>query len=83
VNFVHRKLEDWKGLAQYQGHGWLYRGHRCLSWNLETSIERYFKREKVVEKARTERSINREFSAPSTISLLIVPVIPPKWSGSP
>lgn len=55
---------DWKEIGLYQDDTSIYRGHRCASWPLETSLERACKRlydgslENIVE---MERTLSREF----------------------
>ncbi len=56
-------VDSWNDLHSHVKDGWLYRGHRHFDWPLETSLERYCKRQDVgsTDIPRLERLIVREF----------------------
>src|SRR6266568_5424615 len=51
-----------KDLDNFAAHhkGWLFRGHRCAEWKLETSLERTSRRCGISE-VKYERAVWREF----------------------
>lgn len=61
--FARKTLDTWGQLRRHAKHGWVYRGHRCIEWALETSLDRYFKRQRVAknQRATTEQLLIREF----------------------
>ena len=56
-------ISSWNEIHGHVKDGWLYRGHRHFDWPLETSLERYCKRQNVRSHdiSRLERLVVREF----------------------
>jgi FRG domain len=63
VPFRTVTVNSWNEIHGHVKDNWLYRGHRHFHWNLETSLERYCKRQNVASNdiPRLERLIIREF----------------------
>jgi hypothetical protein len=63
VPFQTVTVNSWNEIHGHVKDGWLYRGHRHFDWPLETSLERYCKRQNVQPSdiPRLERLIVREF----------------------
>jgi hypothetical protein len=63
MQFVTETLTSWNEIHGYAKQGWLYRGQRRASWDLQTSIERCCDRQKVpaAQRVAVEAELFREF----------------------
>lgn len=61
--FTTRTLARWADIREHARSGWLYRGHRCIDWKLESSLERYCERQKIEadKRSEVEQLLVREF----------------------
>ncbi len=58
-----KRLSKWNDIERYRRHGWLYRGHENIKWDLQTSLERACNRLGVpaISRHKVEERTLREF----------------------